>query len=249
MPVQKPRLVNRGGFGLLNKVKRPPEAEQPPNGEPKAEVNGLIEPCEERFAEELLPLLRDINSLQLDPDNARLHPERNMEAIRQSLRAYGQMSPVTVRRGTMVVMKGNGTVEAARGLGWTQIAAILVDMDDHEAMAYAIADNRTAELATWNKEILMCQMKLLDALKSDLPGWTKDEIEVARMAEWVPPVIEDDTGQYDLTVLTLKFEGEEMALILKAAEEVQHSYPSMNNRECMVQVCKEWLEREAEDVP
>jgi DNA modification methylase len=102
------------------------------------------------IAEDLRPFAVPIGSLVLDPKNARLHNEPNLASIKASLSGRGQRKPITVRRDGSIVMTGNGTVETAKALGWTHIAALFFDDDAAEAAAWAIADNRSAELATWD---------------------------------------------------------------------------------------------------
>jgi hypothetical protein len=53
-----------------------------------------------------------------------------------------------VQRQGMIVRAGNGRVLAARELGWTHLACVVVDESEVEATAFAIADNRSAELAS-----------------------------------------------------------------------------------------------------
>jgi len=110
----------------------------------------------------------------LDPLNARAHPTRNLSAIRQSLLQFGQTKPIVLSRDG-IVLAGNGTVLAARELGWDTIAAVRVDLDGEQARAYAIADNRAAELAEWDYEVLASLMKDLD--HRDLIGWSNEEID------------------------------------------------------------------------
>lgn len=96
---------------------------------------------------------RRIEDLQLDPDNAREHDDANLEAIKSSLDKFGQRKPIVVAGG--VVIAGNGTMLAAQALGWKEIDTVSADdLDELERKAYAIADNRTAELAKWNQEKL-----------------------------------------------------------------------------------------------
>ena len=136
-----------------------------------------------------------ITDLSLDPKNARKHSARNLEAIAASLEKFGQRKPIVVHRG--VVLAGNGTLEAAKSLGWTEIevAEVPEDWDNDTAKAYALADNRTAELAEWDESELAKQLlELLDAdwdieelgfevpALSDIDG-DKDEDEVPE-----PPV-------------------------------------------------------------
>jgi len=106
--------------------------------------------------ESLLPLAQPIDGLTPDPDNARVHSDRNLDAIAASLRAYGQRKPIVAQRRDdgLVIRAGNGTVEAARRLGWSEVAALVLDEDDVTAAAYGLADNRTAELATWDEPTL-----------------------------------------------------------------------------------------------
>jgi DNA modification methylase len=108
----------------------------------------------EHIAEALRPLAVPIADLTQDPANARLHPPKNVEGIAASLRVYGQRKPVVVNKRTGAVEAGNGTLEAARTLGWTHIAAVYVDDDAATAAGFSISDNRTAELATWDTAAL-----------------------------------------------------------------------------------------------
>jgi site-specific DNA-methyltransferase (adenine-specific) len=112
------------------------------------------EPNLDHIAEELRALARPLADLVEDPANARLHGSRNLEAIKASLRRFGQRRPIVVRREGMVVEAGNGTLRAARDLGWTHLAYVLVDDDASTATGYGIADNRTAELAQWDDQVL-----------------------------------------------------------------------------------------------
>ncbi|MCC6672174.1 MAG: site-specific DNA-methyltransferase [Planctomycetes bacterium] len=139
-----------------------------------------------------------IASLTLDPANARLHSERNLEAIQASLVRFGQRAPVVVQKKGMVVRAGNGRVAAARALGWTHIAALLVDDGDAEATAYAIADNRTSELAAWDEAALARLLRSLEAedgIDVAVTGFTRDEVDrlfAEAFPEEAAPPMEDE---------------------------------------------------------
>ena len=75
------------------------------------------------IAPQLRPLAVPIGSLVLDPENARRHDRRNIEAVKASLTRFGQVKPVVVQERGRIVRAGNATVEAAIELGWTEIAA------------------------------------------------------------------------------------------------------------------------------
>ncbi|MEK9749187.1 MAG: DNA methyltransferase [Pseudomonadales bacterium] len=107
---------------------------------------------------------RKIAELKNDPANARKHSPRNLKAIRDSLDVFGQQKPIVIdSRG--VVIAGNGTLEAARDLGWDEIDVAVTDLDPAHAQAFGIADNRTAELAEWDTDVLG---QLLEGMDSDL---------------------------------------------------------------------------------
>lgn len=108
----------------------------------------------EHIAEGLRPLAVRIEDVRADPRNARRHPQRNLDAVQTSLARFGQRKPIVVNRQTGAVEAGNATLEAARRLGWQVVAVLYVDDDPATASGFAIADNRTAELAEWDDETL-----------------------------------------------------------------------------------------------
>jgi DNA modification methylase len=85
------------------------------------------------------------------------HYTRILEAIKASLLAFGQQKPIVIDAANKVIA-GNGTVAAARALGWSTIAAVRTSLHGAEAIAFAIADNRSAELAEWDDAALAATM-------------------------------------------------------------------------------------------
>ena len=128
-----------------------------------------------------------IDSITLDPANARKHPQRNTDAIAGSLKRFGQQKPIVVDSNGLV-RAGNGTLQAAKALGWTEIKIVRSDLPLSEMTAFAIADNRTAELAEWDEEVLLA------ALQSPEVGDVGfDESEIAALDRMVnPSVAEED---------------------------------------------------------
>jgi hypothetical protein len=134
--------------------------------------------------QQLEALAVPIQALIADPDNARDHDERNVDAIRYSLQEYGQQKPIVIDSEN-VVIAGNGTLTAAKALGWERIAAVRYDGEGLPE-GYALADNRTAELAHWNYEHLTVQLKSLQEQDIDLDklGWKDYELEPLFKARW-----------------------------------------------------------------
>lgn len=97
--------------------------------------------------------------LTLDPNNARRHSARNIEVIANSLKDFGQRKPIVVTTSGMVIA-GNGTLEAARSLSWDYIDVVYVPTTwtPNQIKAYALVDNRAAELAEWDTSVLAEQL-------------------------------------------------------------------------------------------
>ena len=112
-----------------------------------------------------------ISELTPDPNNARRHDAANLLAIAGSLEQFGQRKPIVIDQRNVVVA-GNGTLDAAKKLGWTSIQAVRVpaDWSPTQIKAFALADNRTAELASWDKATLESQLAELDDLGWELKG-------------------------------------------------------------------------------
>jgi hypothetical protein len=140
---------------------------------------------ETMLATEVVPL----SELVPDSANIRTHDERNRGAISGSLKQFGAARSIVVD-GNGIVRAGNGTLEAARAAGIEKALVVDVDGDQlvvvrrrdwspTEATAYAIADNRTGDLSTWNDDELA---RTLAALKEEeFPvesvGFTEAELQ------------------------------------------------------------------------
>ena len=121
-----------------------------------------------------------VSELSLDPSNVRKHSRRNLDAIKASLRKFGQQKPIVVdAKG--IVLAGNGTLTAAKELGWTEIQATRTELAGVEATAFAIADNRTAELAEWDDNLDDVLKSLLGA-GQDLEDLGFSESELAKIS-------------------------------------------------------------------
>ena len=145
---------------------------------------------------ELAPLTRRIEDLRIDPANVRSHSPKNIEAIVASLQKFGQQKPIVINREN-VVLAGNGTLEAASAMGASEIAALVFDGDSKSfEAAYAIADNRTAELAEWDFPALSLSLKGLadDGLDLAELGWDQNELDLLLKAKWDAPLEEPLPG-------------------------------------------------------
>jgi site-specific DNA-methyltransferase (adenine-specific) len=119
-----------------------------------------------------------IDSISQDPANLRKHGERNIDAIVASLRKFGQQHPIVIdSKG--IILSGNGRYMAAVKLGWHEIQVVESDLTGSTVTAYAIADNRTAELAEWDTTALAETLRALQSEEFDTTaaGYSDGEID------------------------------------------------------------------------
>lgn len=120
-----------------------------------------------------------VGELVHDPDNANEHPDDNIAAVRESLKAFGQVQPLVVQRSTKRVIAGNARLDVMRELGWTHCNVLELDIDDATAIAFGLADNRSARLARWNAAKVLELVGHLEAFNPALTiaaGFTDDEL-------------------------------------------------------------------------
>ena len=143
---------------------------------------------------EILP----IAALRPNPKNPRKHSSRQLKRLAALIREVGFINPVIVDE-TMMILAGHGRVAAAHQLGLTAIPVIIFDhLTPAQKRAYLIADNRIAEQAGWDRELLAVELgeliELLPAQGLDvtLTGFEVAEIDllIADMAT-SPPAPED----------------------------------------------------------
>ena len=125
---------------------------------------------------------RPIAELKTYQRNARTHSKKQIRKIAASIEQFGFTNPVLIDGGGRI-MAGHGRVEAAKLLGLDQVPTILLDhLSEAEKQAYILADNRLAELAGWDREILAIELQHLTALELDfdveVTGFETAEIDL-----------------------------------------------------------------------
>lgn len=182
-----------------------------------------------------------LGDLSPDPSNARRHPERNLDAIIASLRKFGQQKPIVVD-GRGIVVAGNGTFEAAKRLGWSEIAVVRTDLAGIEATAFAIADNRTAELAEWDFKSLGSLFKcMIDAGLDTAPtGFSAHEIEPLLQADWSAPAPGKMPAE-PLDMHTYYATNEQREVIDRAVAKVRNELPDASVGRALELICADYL--------
>lgn len=127
---------------------------------------------EYRALEELKPYER----------NARTHSKKQLDQIAESIKEFGFTNPVLIDAKDQIIA-GHGRVDAAKALGYVKVPTIrLEDMSEAQRRAYIIADNRLAENAGWDNDILAAELQFLVDAEIDfdisLTGFDAPEIDI-----------------------------------------------------------------------
>ena len=139
--------------------------------------------------------LRKVEDLKAAPRNARTHSRKQVRQLADSIKAFGFVNPVLVD-GAGQVIAGHGRLAAAQFLGLDQVPTLCIDwLTEAQQRAYVIADNRLAEKAGWDRELLALELGELAELDIDetLTGFELHEIELLLDASNENP--QDGEGQ------------------------------------------------------
>jgi DNA modification methylase len=125
---------------------------------------------------------RSTAELTIAPGNPRVHTPRQIKQIAQSISVFGFLIPIVIDEADRVLV-GLGRFNAARNLGATEVPTIQVThLSESQKKAFAIADNRLAEIARWDDPILAEQLKGLSIVNLDfdieITGFDMGEIDL-----------------------------------------------------------------------
>ena len=101
---------------------------------------------------------RDINSLKPYTNNARSHSDKQISQIATSIKTFGFNNPILLDDQDGIIA-GHGRLLATKLLGLSKIPTIqLSHLTDAQKRAYILADNRLAEKAGWDDDILALEL-------------------------------------------------------------------------------------------
>ena len=113
-----------------------------------------------------LEMLR-LSNIKENPNNAREHDRKQLAKIARSIKKHGFITPIVVDE-TGELLCGHARVLAARQLGIPTIPAIRArHLSESQKRGFVIADNRLAELASWNARSLKRELQFLSDLDID----------------------------------------------------------------------------------
>lgn len=165
--------------------------------------------------EELLDLeinYQDTSKLIPYINNARTHNEKQVAQIAASIKEFGWTNPILVDQGKGIIA-GHGRLLAAEQLGITRVPTIeLSGLSEAQKKAYVLADNRLAQNAGWDEDLLKIELQDLGDMNFDLSllGFESKELNQLMEPEpidgltdpdEVPEVTENTTLPGDIWIL------------------------------------------------
>ncbi len=131
-----------------------------------------------------------ISVLKPDPRNARTHSKKQVRQIAASIREFGFVNPVLIDEANLVIA-GHGRLAAARLLSLETVPAIrLAHLSETQKRALVIVDNKLAENAAWDEELLAQELQYLSEVEVDfdieITGFEAAEIDL--LIEGLAPV-------------------------------------------------------------
>jgi DNA modification methylase len=125
----------------------------------------------------MAPEMRRLADLKPAPRNARTHSEAQIQLIANSITEFGFVTPILIDEANTIIA-GHGRALGAKVLGWEEGPVIVArGWSEAQKRAYLIADNRIAEKAGWNAELLSIEFGELEALAFDLDVLGFSELE------------------------------------------------------------------------
>lgn len=112
-------------------------------------------------------------------NNARTHSQEQVNKLRGSLREFGFINPVIIDSDFNVIA-GHGRLMAAKEEGIEEVPCVLVDyLTEAQKKAYILADNRYAQDAGWDEELLRLEIESLEGMDFDVSLTGFDDQEIA----------------------------------------------------------------------
>lgn len=199
----------------------------------------------------------NLNDLHEWDGNAR---QGDVDVIKESMRTNGVFQPIVVQASTGKIIAGNHRYKALVQLqkeypdSWPEDVSVLpLNVSDEEAARIHVADNRTSDMAEWDRSALLDQLEELDVTDLGLAGTGFDSDEVEELRKALADASDDDWGDAldavsdsDPTVATRSFSfPASMATVVDDAIDKAKNYTVGDgnaNGEALVHLCQEFLD-------
>lgn len=177
----------------------------------------------------------DVDSLIEDPENIKIHTEKDISEKKAALKKFGFTRPLIVNSENNIVAAGNGFLRAAKELGYKEVPVIFMAMSPVRAKALAVADNKLADTATYDLERFTATIGEINEWEVDLDwkalGFDKAEIDLL-LSSINTEVTEEGSYQQeetpeiaegDLLAKPIKLTNDQRSLFEQAVKKIRES--------------------------
>jgi len=127
----------------------------------------------------------NINELKPYENNARLHPQEQIDKIVNSINEFGFITPVIIDENNTILV-GHGRTVAAKRAGLTQVPyRRITNLTDEQKRAYILADNKLSDIAEWDEELLKIE---LESISLDMTAFGFDDFNIDIDEEYLETV-------------------------------------------------------------
>jgi ParB-like chromosome segregation protein Spo0J len=142
-----------------------------------------------------------IEDLKPYKNNAKLHPEWQIEQIIKSIEQFGFNDPIAIWGEDNIIVEGHGRLEAVKKLGYTEVECIRLDhLTDEERKAYTLAHNKTTMNSDFDFDLLKLELDDIQTISMEDFGFLYDK-EIER--EDLSDIIEE---KYEIIIIECKNE-------------------------------------------
>jgi len=189
----------------------------------------------------------------------------NVNALVESLTVNGQYRPIVVQASTKKILAGNHLWKAAKQLGWKDILVTYVDVDDDRAKKIVAADNRLADMGSYDENALL---KLLEDITLEGTGYVQADvddllalIEEQTEPQWQTapqnstqenvqhrPTLAERAEHYaerTIRLLMCEYPNEQYIWVVERLSEERAKFGIDNNADMIIKIIEEYTGKEA----
>ena len=185
----------------------------------------------------------DVAKLKPYDKNTRKHEDYDVSQIACSIEQYGFNDPIGIWGKDNIIVEGHGRLLAAKKLGMDKVPCIrLDDLTDEQRRGYAIMHNKTAELSTWDFDLLAAEIPELDFSGFDVDWGIVSPDDYGESFE-LP-----DGDKREICQMTFTLHERQAELIKEAIKEVKNdiieTFGNQNgNGNALYEVVRQWVEQ------
>lgn len=141
-------------------------------------------------------IYKNIDHIKPYPNNPR-NNDNAVDAVAASIEEFGFKQPIIIDANNEIIA-GHTRLKAAKKLGYEDVPCILADdLTPEQVKAYRLADNKVAELASWNFEILDSELLDIEDIDMDMFGnWGLEEIDFGNLDQYTDEENSEEYGEF-----------------------------------------------------